>query len=147
MAGNAKDRSEPSGSSGSRKGGDVMSKVQETASSVGQKAQEMASNLGQKAQGVAESATERAGEAVSAVGERMSSLAGTIREKAPREGTLGTAAARVADGLDAGAQYLGEHDLSDMAEEVTALVRRYPLQSVLVGIGVGCLVGVALSRR
>jgi len=150
MAGNAKDRPENMGGTGgtsARKGGDVAGKAQDVASSAGQKAQDMASNLGQKAQQFASTAAERAGDAASAVGERMSSLAGTLREKVPQGGTLGTAAAAVADGLEAGGQYLGEHDLNDLVEEVNSLVRRYPLQSVLVGLGVGCLVGMAVSRR
>jgi len=145
MAGNAKDRTEQTG--GGRKGGDFAGKAQDVASSVGQKAQETASNLGQKAQQFASSAAERAGDAASAVGERMTSLAGTIRESAPQGGTLGTAAAAVADGLEAGANYFGEHNLNDMVDEVNSLVRRYPLQSVLVGVGIGCLVGMAMSRR
>ena len=156
MAGNTKDRGENTGAG--RKSGDVAGKAQDVASSAAQKAQdvagtagrraqEMASDLSQKAQDFASNAADRAGEAVGAVGQRMSALAGTLRESAPREGALGTAAAAVADGLEAGGQYLGQHDLGEMADEVTALVRRYPLQSVAVGVGVGCLLGLAQTRR
>jgi hypothetical protein len=69
----------------------------------------------------------------------MKSLAGTIREKAPREGFTGQAASAMAQGLERGGSYLQQHDFGDMAEDMASLVRRYPLQSVLIGIGIGFL--------
>jgi ElaB/YqjD/DUF883 family membrane-anchored ribosome-binding protein len=76
----------------------------------------------------------------------MSSLAGQLRERAP-EGTLGTAAGAVADRLQSGGRYLQEHDLGDMADDMTSVVRRYPLPALCIGFGVGFLLGMALTRR
>jgi hypothetical protein len=76
----------------------------------------------------------------------MSSLAGTIREKAPQEGTLGSAATAVADQLEAGGQYLEEHGFREMADDLTAVIRHYPVQSILIALGVGFFAGMA-SRR
>jgi hypothetical protein len=36
---------------------------------------------------------------------------------------------------------------SDASEEVTTVLRRYPVQSLLVGFGLGCFVGALVSRR
>jgi ElaB/YqjD/DUF883 family membrane-anchored ribosome-binding protein len=136
MAGEAKDRAREALSGATQKAQDLMHKAQDTASSMGQKAQD-----------VAASAQQRTDEALSNVGEKMSSLAGTLRQSAPREGTLGTAATAVADRLQAGGSYLQEHGVEDMAGEVTAMVRRYPMQSVLIGLGIGFLLGQAISSR
>ena len=40
-----------------------------------------------------------------------------------------------------------EHGLEDMGKDATALIRQHPIPSVLIGFGVGCLLGMALSRR
>jgi ElaB/YqjD/DUF883 family membrane-anchored ribosome-binding protein len=77
----------------------------------------------------------------------MTSLAGTIRERAPQESTWGTAATAVADRLQAGGDYLQEHGVGDMTDDLHALIRRYPVQSLLVGLGVGFLLGQMASRR
>jgi hypothetical protein len=93
----------------------------------------MASTIGHKTEGAVES-----------VGGEMKSLAGTIRHNAPEGGVFGSAASGVASTLESGGAYLQEHNLHGMAEDATALIRRYPLQAILAGIGVGFLVGRAL---
>jgi hypothetical protein len=84
---------------------------------------------------------------MSSVGEQMSSLAGTIRERAPQQGAFGNAASTVADSLEASGHYLQEHELADLAADLGTLISRYPLQSVLAGLGVGFLLGRTFSRR
>jgi len=138
--------------------GEAERKARETASSLGQKAQEAASNLGQRAQGMASqagqkaqelasSATGQAEKAVSNVGERMSTMAGTLRERAPHEGMLGSAASAVADRLEASGSYLQEHGLSGMRGDLETVVRRNPLPAIFVCLGVGCLLGMLWSKR
>jgi ElaB/YqjD/DUF883 family membrane-anchored ribosome-binding protein len=121
--------------------------AQDAASSLAHKASDAASNLGQKAGDVASAAADKADDAISSVGSGMSSLAGQLRQNAPREGTLGSAAGTVASGLEQGGRYLQEHGVREMADDMTNLVRRYPVQSLLVGFGVGLLLGMAFSRR
>jgi hypothetical protein len=110
----------------------LAEKAQETASNVAHKAQETAANLGHKAEG-----------AKTSVGDQMKSLAGNIREKAPDTGMTGRAASAVAGGLEAGGSYLQQHSFGDMAEDMTNLIRRHPIQAVLIGIGVGFLLAKA----
>jgi len=92
-----------------------------------------------KAQELGATATSKANEAATVVGEKMGSLAGVIREKAPREGTLGTTATKVADGLESASDYLQEKKFDHLREDLRGLVRRYPLQALLVGLGLGFL--------
>jgi hypothetical protein len=105
----------------------------------------LAESYKSSAQNLAGAAAERADDAISAVGERMSGLAGTIRQSGPREGVLGSATGTVAETLKTGGEYLKEHGLKEMGEDMTNLVKRYPVQSLLVGFGFGLLIGMTLS--
>ena len=88
-------------------------------------------------------AATKASEAATAVSEKMGSMASVIRDNAPREGAVATAATALADGLDSASSYLREKKLGDLAQDVTAVVRTYPVQSLLIGVGLGYL----LARR
>ena len=96
-----------------------------------------------KAQEVGSAAAEKVADTSKAVGEKISSLAGTIRENAPQEGTIGSAAKTVANQLDSAGSYLQDNNFENMAKDVTGLIRRYPIHSLLVGLGIGYL----FSRR
>lgn len=96
-----------------------------------------------KVQEVGSAAAEKVGGATKTVGEKMSSLAGSIRESAPQEGTIGSAAQTVANQLDNAGSYLQDNTFENMARDVTGLIRRYPMQSLLIGLGIGYL----FSRR
>jgi hypothetical protein len=133
--GNTKDRPEET----------TAQKAQGLASDLTHKAQDVASNVAGKAQNLASAAADRADDAISAVGDRMSGLAGTIRQSGPREGVLGQATGTVADTLKSGGDYLKDHGLREMGDDMTTLVKRYPVQSLLVGFGFGLLIGFTLS--
>jgi uncharacterized protein YjbJ (UPF0337 family) len=90
-----------------------------------------------KAQELGATAASTAGEAATAVGEQMGALASAIRDQAPHEGAIATAATAVAGGLESASSYLHEKDYKNLATDLTALVRRYPLQALLVGVGLG----------
>jgi ElaB/YqjD/DUF883 family membrane-anchored ribosome-binding protein len=121
--------------------------VSEAAGMAGQQAKDAASRLGHQASDVAGMAKDRANDAIANVGQGMQSLAGTVRHTLPRQGAIGTAAETVAGSLQSGGRYLQEHDLDDMTGEVIGLVKRYPVQSVLIGLGTGWLLGMVFSRR
>jgi uncharacterized protein YjbJ (UPF0337 family) len=90
-----------------------------------------------KAQELGTTAVSMAGEAATAVGETMGSLASVIRDNAPHEGTIANAATAVAGGLESASSYLQEKGYENIATELTAVIRRYPVQSLLVGVGLG----------
>jgi hypothetical protein len=69
----------------------------------------------------------------------MGSLAGVIRDHAPQDGAIATAATAVAGGLESASMYLKEKDYENLATDLTALVRSYPVQALLVGVGLGYL--------
>jgi uncharacterized protein YjbJ (UPF0337 family) len=84
-------------------------------------------------------AAKKANEAAPVIGEKMKSLADVIRGKAPREGKIGTTATKVAGGLESASHYLQEKKFDHLGEDFRGLVRRYPLQSLLIGLGLGFL--------
>ena len=90
-----------------------------------------------KAQELGVTAASMAGEAATAVGETMGSLASVIRDNAPHEGTIASAATTVAGGLESASSYLQEKGYENIATDLTAVIRRYPVQSLLVGVGLG----------
>jgi len=122
-------------------------KMENAAGQAAQKAQDVASNVADKAKNLASQAADRADTALSSVGSGMATAADQLRSNAPREGYLGTAARTVADNLQSAGGYLQDHGVSDMAGDLTATVKRYPMQSLLVGFGAGLLFGMMFSRR
>jgi hypothetical protein len=89
-----------------------------------------------KAREFGATAAKKANEAAPVIGEKMKSLASVIREKAPR---LATSASKVADGLESASNYLQEKKFEHLGEDFKGLVRRYPLRSLLLGLGLGFL--------
>lgn len=115
----------------------MASETRETARNVAEKAQA-------KAQEVGNQVAQKADKAVSSVGQGMSSLGDRIRRNAPERSTTAQA---VADRLEAGGRYLQEHQVEDLAEEVTGVIRRNPMQSLWIGVAAGLLLGAAFARR
>jgi hypothetical protein len=83
---------------------------------------------------------------LSAMGEKIDALADAIRRTAPQEGIIGMAATGVVEKLDAAGSYLHTTDFDRMVDDVSTVIRRYPLPSVLIGLGIGCLLARATRR-
>jgi uncharacterized protein YjbJ (UPF0337 family) len=109
----------------------------------GDKTGKVVARLSVKAREFGATAAKKANEAAPVIGEKLKSLASVIREKAPHEGKIGTTATKVAGGLESASHYLQEKKFDHLGEDFRGLVRRYPLQSLLVGLGLGFL----LARR
>lgn len=84
---------------------------------------------------------------VNAVADKASDIAGQAREKV-REwaGDAGEGVTQAADKVQHWAedayQYSGEH-LGEFGREATAMIRRYPIQALAIGFGLGLLLGRA----
>lgn len=142
----AKDTAAAAAHSASEAASSLTQKAGEAASSLGQRAQDTASNVGQRAQDLASRASDRAEDTLASAGQGLSRAAGALRQNAPHEGMLGTAAAAGADRLEAAGQYLQENSMSDMADDVAGMVRQHPLPALAIVFGVGFLLGSALRR-
>jgi ElaB/YqjD/DUF883 family membrane-anchored ribosome-binding protein len=88
------------------------------------------------------------------VADKLHDAASAIRGNAERlygrqgisEGVSDVAQA-AADRIDASASYLESHDIQQMAQDLGAVVKRYPTQSLLIAGAVGFLCGRALRSR
>jgi hypothetical protein len=96
-----------------------------------------------KVRELAAGAASRAGQAAEALGDRVGSLARTMRTRAPEAGPMRRVATATADRLESGAAYLREGRFRNVGQELTATIRRYPFQTLLLGAGLGFV----LSRR
>jgi hypothetical protein len=128
------------GSQAKEAAGQAADKAQDAVSKTGEAISHAASAAGQAIGQTAESAT-------AAVGKGMENLAGTVRDSGPQSGMLGTATRTVADGLEGAGKYLEDKNLSGMMDDVSGLIKRNPVPAVLLALGIGFLVGRALSSR
>jgi hypothetical protein len=103
--------------------------------------------VGDKIEKAGANAAQKTDSALASVGEGMNALAGTIRANAPADGMLGTAAASVAESLHSGGDYLSKKGLGEMGKDLTEVIRKHPMASLWVGLGVGVLLGSVLSRK
>jgi len=140
------------------KAGDIVDTVKDKAAELKDKAsgmstsdvvdtvKEKASDLGDRAQVAGAQAAAKADDAMTATGTQMHTIAQTLREKAPVEGRVGEVAQQAASVLDRSGTYLEQSDLNDVRGDLEQIIRRYPVQSLLVGLGVGYLLARATRR-
>ena len=114
----------------------AMDKTKEAASHVGDALQHGAAAVGQAAD-----------DATASVGSNIQKVAGQVRDQGPQEGILGSATQGVASALENTGKYFEDKQLSGMMDDVTGLIKRNPVPAVLLGLGIGFLVGRALSSR
>jgi ElaB/YqjD/DUF883 family membrane-anchored ribosome-binding protein len=83
-----------------------------------------------------------------AAARKLSSTASQIHAKASESagGTFAGAAHKTADTLQATADFMRDHPVSRMKDDLESLARRNPGMSLLVAAGVGFLLGRALTR-
>jgi ElaB/YqjD/DUF883 family membrane-anchored ribosome-binding protein len=115
----------------------ITEQAKGVAENVKDKAKQAGEFIRDKAGQAGEFARDKADQAAGTAGKGMENLAGTIRDKGPREGVLGKATSTVADTLDRTGQYLENQGFSGMADDLTKLVRDHPLPAILLGIGLG----------
>lgn len=117
--------------------GNAADCAQDAAASAAERVKDVASHAAQTVRDQAQAGT-------AAVGSGMRNLASSLREHAPHEGMLGSAASGLADTLQRGGDYLEHEGLSGVLDDVGALIRRNPIPAVLVGVGVGFLLAQLL---
>lgn len=82
---------------------------------------------------------------LSSVGAKACSAAETIRSSSPS--FAARPAEAVAGAIETGGEYLREKGVADIASDATTIVKRYPLESLMIGFGAGLLLGRSLTRR
>ena len=89
----------------------------------------------------------KSSEATSAVASGFRSASGALRDHLPQEGPIGQASAAVAKRLEDAGEYLETEGLRGIEDDISELIRRNPITSLLIGVGLGYLVARSLSQR
>jgi DNA-directed RNA polymerase specialized sigma54-like protein len=114
---------------------------------VAEKGQFAAQQVKEKSQLAAETAQAKADEGIDRAAEATQGLADTLHRQAdslPGGGRTTKLAHQAAGGLERSAEYLREKDLADLPQDLENMIRRYPTQSLAVGVAVGFLLARAL---
>ena len=109
----------------------------------GQEAMDQVKDTGQHAAAVA---TEKADQGIDKAADAAQGLADTLRDKAttlPGGETTTDLAYQAASGLERGADYLRDKDVNALRGDLEDLIRRYPTQSIVVGLAAGFLLARA----
>jgi ElaB/YqjD/DUF883 family membrane-anchored ribosome-binding protein len=111
---------------------------QDTAGAMADQAQEKAGQMAGQAQ-------EKADLGIQKTADGLERAAETIRDKIPGEsGTMSAAATNAADALEQGAGYLRTTDTEQLLNDLEAMVRQRPVESLLVAAGAGFVLSKAL---
>ncbi len=105
-----------------------------------------ASDVKEMAQEKQRELSARADETMTSTGQRMTSMAQTIREKAP-QGQAGEFAGHAANALEQSGDYLQHANPDKVRSDLETTIRQHPIQSLLVGAGVGFILARMISRR
>lgn len=84
----------------------------------------------------ADRTTKRAGEALESAADRL-------HDRLPRDGAAGAAADAVSRRVKQTSRLLKQEGMSGIVEDLEILMRRYPLQTLLIGLGCGYLLSRA----
>lgn len=126
-----------------RTGEQMGRKVESMAQRAGEQARQAAEDIGEKAQ----RGGEKARQVAERVGDEISGASDRIQEKLRETGKgVGEAVNTVSEKVRASAQYLEDSSVEDVVDDVTVLVKRYPIHAVLLGVGIGFLLGRGRSR-
>lgn len=92
-------------------------------------------------------ASDKARETAETVGERIAGASEAIQGKLRDTGKeVGEVVNAVSDKVRSSAQYLEDSSIQEVVEDVTVLIKRYPIHAVLIGAGIGFLLARGRSR-
>jgi len=93
------------------------------------------------------SAVEQTGKLLRNLSQKVRAAAESLREEQGPQQRVGRTVERMAKRLESSADYLSGASSNEIREDVTGVIRRYPIRSLGVLFGVGLLLGAALRRR
>jgi hypothetical protein len=120
--------------------------VQDKAQQVREQAEQSSARAQERIQSAGHEAHTRADTAMSQSGANMQTLSSNVRERRP-DGPAGEVADRAAGVLDSSGRYLQRSNPTDVRNDLEQLMRKHPLETILVGLGAGYLLNRATSKR
>ncbi len=93
------------------------------------------------------SAMEQTGKLLRTLSQRVRTVAESLREEQGPQRRVGRTVEQMARKLESSADYLSGTSTTELRDEMTGVIKRYPLRSLGVIFGVGLLLGTAFRRR
>ena len=105
--------------------------------------------MNQHIQATHDKKSEESCDTLSKVGSSISQFGTKIKEYSKDDANPDTMCNKVGEGIEKGGQYLSEFKPADIGKDLTSIIVKYPIPTVLVGMGIGALIGsfVCSSRR
>lgn len=130
---------------------DMAQSAQESGSAavseLSKKVQDNAQLVKDKAEAAVEDLKSGSNDALNTVGEKISEVSASIADTAKDHPTMAPAIKSVAGGLDSTGNYLQNHSVGEVGEDLVNVIRQHPLQSMALAVGLGILISQAFSRR
>jgi len=117
---------------------EAKEKTEGLASDAKEKASELTGQARETAYSIAESGREGAAGALDSAAERLEDRAATS------SGVQAATAERAAQGMQAAAGYLKEHETAEVWDDLEQYVKAHPMQSVAVAVAAGLVIGRAM---
>lgn len=112
-------------------------KAREVMASVGEMAGHAAAAVGGMASQAACDAGNKVDQLTARAGQGIHEMGDSLGRNLPHNGMLGSASQALAGAVQGSGEYLEDQKLSGLAKDVTLLIRRNPIPSVLISIGLG----------
>jgi ElaB/YqjD/DUF883 family membrane-anchored ribosome-binding protein len=126
--------------------GDAAFKGKEALSTAKDKATDVSDQAKEKVADVSSQAHAKADEGMNKAAEGVTQAADMLRQRGEQTGgSVGSAATTVADKLDTAGSYLQEKDTDQLLQDLEALIRRKPVESLLVAAGAGFVLSKLFS--
>lgn len=119
----------------------------ETASDAAENVSDRAARVADQARSAGRAAVDSIDDKREAAARTLSSTASKIHAKASQsEGRLSDAAHKTADGIQATADFMRDHPIARVKDDLESFAKRNPGAALLIAAGVGFIVGRSLTR-
>jgi len=88
----------------------------------------------------------KAEDATASIGGGLQAAGDAIQRNSPQDGLVGRSSAAVAETFTSAGEYLKREGLEGIANDFSALIKKNPIPSLLIGFGIGFLIARATPR-
>jgi hypothetical protein len=126
--------------------GKAVTKVKETAGTIGEMASSAASAVGNMTSQAAENLSDDADYLASSAGRGAQRFGEQLSRTAPHSGMVGDMSQSIARSITEGGEYLEYSKLSGMGKDLTKVIQRNPIPTILISIGLGWIASRMLRK-
>lgn len=143
---NAKNKVQEMGNSCAQAATGAADELRNAAGYVADQVKDVANQAGNQAGKAGSYIESKADEATNAIGGGLKAASESVRNYAPHDGRFGQASSAIAQGLSDTGEYIEREGLQGMTNDLASLIKKNPIPTVLLGIGLGFLIARASAR-